>query len=243
MEKNLPRKVQVNDLQKSECYEIYFSERQRKRMLLNILNDIFGPQLRFRCFFVSRVCKPRLSLVPSTNFCSSNIICFSSRKQAVPWFVSNLPYTIDIFNSTTDYFSERQRKRMLLNILNDIFGPQLRFRCFFVSRVCKPRLSLVPSTNFCSSNIICFSSRKQAVPWFVSNLPYTIDIFNSTTDFVNAFKLPPGLPIYFLKFAGFFKMYYVLGRDNNDLGVRNNISHMIYTDLFIWLVQKAFIFA
>lgn len=38
-------------------------------------------------------------------------------------------------------------------------------------------------------------------------------------------------------------MYYVLGRDNNDLGVRNNISHMIYTDLFIWLVQKAFIFA
>ena len=51
MEKNLPRKVQVNGPQKSECYEIYFSE--RKRMLLNILNDIFGPQLRFRCFFVS----------------------------------------------------------------------------------------------------------------------------------------------------------------------------------------------
>ena len=85
MEKNLPRKVQVNGLQKSECYEIYFSERQRKRMLLNILNDIFGPLLRFRCFFVSpRVCKPRLRLVPSTNFCSSNIICFSSRKQAIP---------------------------------------------------------------------------------------------------------------------------------------------------------------
>ena len=85
MEKNLPRKVQVNGLQKSECYEIYFSERQRKRMLLNILTDIFGPQLRFRCFFVSsRVCKPRLSLVPSINFCSSNIICFSSRKQAIP---------------------------------------------------------------------------------------------------------------------------------------------------------------
>ena len=37
MEKNLPRKVQVNGLQKSECYEIYFSERQRKRMLLNFL--------------------------------------------------------------------------------------------------------------------------------------------------------------------------------------------------------------
>ena len=52
----------------------------------------------------------------------------------------------------------------------------------------------------------------------------------------------PGYQSISLSLQDFFKMYYVLGRDNNDLGVRNNISHMIYTDLFIWLVQKAFIF-
>lgn len=62
-----------------------FLKGKGKECYLIFLMIFFGPQLRFRCFFVSpRVCKPRLSLVPSTNFCSSNIICFSSRKQAIP---------------------------------------------------------------------------------------------------------------------------------------------------------------